>query len=88
MPKTVVQPVQARPRLLTRREAAALLNISTGTLARWAGERRGPPWIKLVEGDAGSVRYPLDALDDYLAQRMKAPKDDAPATTPKRVSPK
>lgn len=88
MPKTVVQPVQARSSLLTRRQAAALLNVSTGTLARWAAERRGPPWIKLVEGDAGSVRYPLAELDDYLAQRLKAPKDESPATTPKRVSPK
>lgn len=74
MPKTSVQSAQARPRLLTRREAAAFLNVSTGTLSRWAKDRRGPPWIKLVDGDAGSVRYPLDALDDYLAQRLKSPK--------------
>jgi transcriptional regulator with XRE-family HTH domain len=75
MPTKITPPAAARPRLLTRRQAAEMLNVSMGTLARWAGERRGPPFVKLVEGEAGSVRYPLDLLDDYLAQRLKSPKD-------------
>lgn len=76
-------PVEDRPRLLTRRQAAEILNVSMGTLARWAGERRGPPFLKLVEGDAGSVRYPLDLLDEYLAQRLKSPKDGHERRSPK-----
>lgn len=75
MPTKAQPPVETRLRLLTRRQAAEILNVSMGTLARWAGERRGPPFLKLVEGDAGSVRYPLDLLDDYLEQRLKLPKD-------------
>jgi len=76
-------PVEARPRLLTCRHAAEILNVSMGTLARRAGERRGPPFLKLVEGDAGSVRYPLDLLDEYLAQRLKSPKDGDDRRPPK-----
>lgn len=83
MPTKPKPPVETRPRLLTRRQAAEILNVSMGTLARWAGERRGPPFLKLVEGDAGSVRYPIDMLDDYLAQRLKSPKDGLDRRVPK-----
>jgi transcriptional regulator with XRE-family HTH domain len=86
MPKSTATAAPPRPRLLTRREAAAVLNVSTGTLARWAGERRGPPWIKLVEGEAGSVRYPADLLDDYLARRLKSPKEDVDRSAAQRGS--
>jgi excisionase family DNA binding protein len=60
--------------MLTRAEAAEYLSVSPGTLSRWAAERRGPPFVKLVDGEAGSVRYPVDLLDDFLASRIKAPK--------------
>jgi excisionase family DNA binding protein len=80
---TKTPPAAIRPRLLTRRQAAELLNVSMGTLARWAGERRGPPFVKLTEGDAGSVRYPEDLLDEFLATRLKSPKDSCHARSPK-----
>jgi hypothetical protein len=44
------------------------------TMARWAGERKGPPFLKLHEGDAGSVRYPSDLLADWEQSRITHPK--------------
>jgi len=61
-------------RLLTRREAAAVLGVSQATLSRWAAERTGPPFVKFGAADNGGVRYPSDALDDFLAARTKHPK--------------
>lgn len=64
----------AARRLLTRREAATYLGVSTATMSRWAADRTGPPFVKLSDSGNGSVRYPSDALDDYLAARTKHPK--------------
>jgi hypothetical protein len=68
--------VSAVPRrqLMTRAEAAAYLNVSPGTLSRWAADRTGPPFIKLHDGEAGSVRYPSDLLAAFLESRIKQPK--------------
>ena len=83
MPKQSPSAVPSRPRFLTLREAAELLNVSIATLARWACERRGPAFVKLCEGEAGSVRYPLDLIDAFIADRLKPPKDAAPERRPK-----
>lgn len=64
----------AARRLMTRREAATYLGVSPATMSRWAAERTGPPFVKLGDSDNGSVRYPSDALDDFLASRTKHPK--------------
>jgi hypothetical protein len=62
-------------RMLTRAQAAELLNISCATLARWAGERdQGPPFVKLATGKGGSVRYPSDLLEEFIASRVRRPK--------------
>jgi len=61
-------------RLLTRRQAAEALGVSCATLSRWAAERTGPPFVKLGASENGSVRYPSDALDDFVAARTKHPK--------------
>jgi predicted DNA-binding transcriptional regulator AlpA len=61
-------------RLMTRGEAAAYLGVSQATLSRWASERTGPAFVKLHEGDAGSVRYPSDLLASFLESRIKQPK--------------
>lgn len=39
--------LSALPKLLTRAEAAKLLRVSVATLARWASQRRGPPYLRL-----------------------------------------
>ena len=67
------QPV-ARRKLMTRAQAAEHLGVSCGTLSRWAAERTGPPFIKLHDGEAGSVRYPSDLLDEFVESRIKQPK--------------
>lgn len=67
------QPV-ARRELWTRAQAAQYLGVSPGTLSRWAAERTGPPFIKLHDGEAGSVRYPSDLMAEFVANRIKAPK--------------
>lgn len=61
-------------RLMTRRQAAEYLGVSQATLSRWAAERTGPAFIKLHEGEAGSVRYPTDLLAAFLESRIKQPK--------------
>jgi hypothetical protein len=43
-------------------------------MSRWAAERTGPPFVKLSNSDNGSVRYPSDALDEFLAARTQHPK--------------
>lgn len=61
-------------RFITRAEAAAYLGVSQATLSRWAADRTGPPFVKLCDSDNGSVRYGLDAIEDFMAARTKHPK--------------
>jgi excisionase family DNA binding protein len=52
-------------RLLTAREVAELLGVSTETVLRWT--RRGElPAIRLP---GGAIRYRADALDGWLMER-------------------
>jgi excisionase family DNA binding protein len=62
-------------RLLTRSQAAEYLGVSSSTLSRWAADRVGPAFLKLHDGEAGSVRYPSDKLAEFLESRIKAPKE-------------
>jgi predicted DNA-binding transcriptional regulator AlpA len=66
--------VPAARRLITRAEAATYLGVSQATLSRWAADRTGPPFVKLCDSDNGSVRYPTDALEGFVAARTKHPK--------------
>lgn len=40
--------------------------ITTGTLANWRAQRKGPPYQKL----GVKVVYPLDSLEKYEAKHM------------------
>ena len=51
--------------LLTSRELAKMLRVSKPTLARWRALDQGPPFVKIE----GSVRYPREAVDRWLADR-------------------
>lgn len=64
----------ASRRMLTREQAAEYLAVSEATLARWACERQGPPFVKIGRGSNAAVRYPSDLLDEYLESRMTKPK--------------
>jgi len=61
-------------KMLTREQAAEYLAVSEATLARWACERQGPPFVKIGRGTNAAVRYPSDLLDEYLETRITKPK--------------
>lgn len=52
--------------LLTPKEVADLLKVTTDTLEAWRAKRQGPAYIKLGTGKRSPVRYKRSALDDYL----------------------
>lgn len=55
------------PMLLTTREVAARLRCSERTAERLRLQGDGPPFVKF----GATVRYPLDALDRWLAERVR-----------------
>ncbi len=55
--------------LLNERAVAKILGLSLGSLRRWRLRGEGPPYLKLGSGRGGAVRYPLVALDAWLAAR-------------------
>jgi excisionase family DNA binding protein len=57
--------------LLTPKEAAALLRVSTDTLESWRAKRQGPPWTKLGDGVRAPVRYRRTDIDQYLKERTQ-----------------
>ena len=57
---------QLRPGLLSPADAAAFLDLSEFTLARWRWSGTGPRHIK-----AGNrVRYPLAELESWMAEQI------------------
>ena len=52
-------------RLLSREEAADYLGLKPQTLAAWAHQGQGPPYLKLGR----AVRYDQTDLDGWLAER-------------------
>ena len=58
-----------RARLLTRPDAAELLDVRPATLGKWAAEGSGPAFVRVGR----SVRYRLGDLLDYLDRRTVAP---------------
>jgi hypothetical protein len=52
------------PRLLSEREAAALLAVSVAALRRWRREKRGPQFIHLER----CIRYDLCSIERFLAE--------------------
>ncbi len=61
-------------RMLNRLQAAEYLAVSPATLSRWAANRTGPAFVKLGDASTSAVRYPLDALDEFIVARTKGPK--------------
>ena len=60
--------------LLTRAQVAEFLSVSEATLARWACERQGPPFVKIGRGSNAGVRYPSDLFDEFIEARIKKAK--------------
>ena len=53
------------PELLTPREVAEFLKVSTSTLADWRYKRTGPSYVR----QGRVVRYPADALATWINAR-------------------
>jgi hypothetical protein len=62
------------PATMTRDQAARYLSLKPSTLAKWAAEDRGPPFVKLhAHARNGGIRYIRSDLDTWL--RAGAPTD-------------
>ena len=57
-------------RFLTRSEAAQSLRRSTGTLANWAAQRKGPVYYRQEDG---AVVYAIEDLAEWLAVQRVLP---------------
>lgn len=57
--------------LLTPKEAAAMLKVSTDTLEGWRAKRTGPAWTKLGDGKRSPVRYYRAAIEAFLKARQQ-----------------
>ena len=53
--------------LLTTKETAAVLGVSTITLEMWRSKRKGPPFVKLGDGPGAAVRYRRSELAEWLS---------------------
>jgi predicted DNA-binding transcriptional regulator AlpA len=53
--------------LLTAKEAAALLRVSTSTMAKWRLRGEGPSYIKL----GAKIAYSDDIVNAWLASRVR-----------------
>jgi hypothetical protein len=58
-------------RLMTRAEAATYLRRSTGTLANWAAQRKGPVYYRQEDG---AVVYAVEDLGDWLSAQRVLPR--------------
>jgi hypothetical protein len=67
-------PAPANTVMLTRGQAAFRLGVSLKTMAHWASERVGPPFVKFSDQRNGIVRYPSDELDAWIESRRKSQK--------------
>lgn len=59
--------VEIEPATFSRDEAARYCGLQPSTLARYAAEDRGPPYLKLSPARSGRVRYVRAELDRWLA---------------------
>lgn len=57
--------------LLTPKEVADLLKVTTDTLEAWRAKRVGPSWIKLGDGKRSPVRYRRADVDAYLTAHQE-----------------
>lgn len=58
--------------LLTREQAAGLLNIDPHTLACWRSQGRGPALVKFGTGRSAAVRYRRSAIEAWLCDPASA----------------
>jgi len=59
--------------VLTRRQAAARLNVTVNTLARWAQQGRGPAY-SLTGNRKGRALYSAATIAEWLESRKQPPR--------------
>jgi hypothetical protein len=66
----------SQPKYLTASEVSERwgLAVSTGTLANWRTQKKGPPYQKL----GSKVRYPIAQLEAWETANMVAANDNEP----------
>lgn len=68
--KSVTEATQRTAALLTRAEVSRRLGVTPNTLARWAAERTGPPFVKFGSLRCSRVRYLEDGLEEFIRQHV------------------
>lgn len=66
-------PLSGYPPMISPPDVAAFLDTTVAQLAQWRHQGSGPPWTKLTTGRNGAVRYPREALRDYLTANTTVP---------------
>lgn len=56
--------------MLTPKEAARLLSVSTDTLSLWRQKGTGPVFVKFSRRKQGNVRYLRSELERFIASKM------------------
>ncbi len=72
----------AKPAALDARRAAALLNLSPSTLAKWRVSGKGPKFVKL----GSRVGYRTSDLEDWLDAQTRMSTSDPGHTAPSAPS--
>ncbi len=49
----------------TPKEVVERLRVGDGTLRRWRSEGKGPPFVKIGDGQSGRVRYPIKEFHEW-----------------------
>ncbi len=62
--------------LLTPREVAVEMKVSTIALARWRRTGSGPKFLKLTRGRSGLIRYRRSDLDEFLSASLRLSTSD------------
>ena len=57
--------------LLTPEQVAEMLQVHPGTLENWRVRGDGPPFVKLGNKRRSAVRYPRQAVEDWIFNDMK-----------------
>jgi len=57
---------------LTTEELADRLKVNRVTLARWRQDGSGPQFIKVGKGKSATVRYPIEAINEWVRGIMQS----------------
>lgn len=67
----------AQKQILTTVEAAAYLSVTPGHMKKWRASGKGPQFFKLTDSDNSPIRYRLEDLETFVAERLKGEQEEA-----------